>query len=230
MATIEGSFIPSPDRILTVLKQILRATTVLALVSAVAAPVAVAAPPTAPPPAPPAASAPEAAAGTPAATLVSAVKGKARLSYPVAEEKVRVIVDAHSVYVAGGFPTRSWGTFRISHVIGGRDYWGDFEVDCLTTGGPTATVTGRLVRTSPGHPWQTHLDPHTRMGVSFYVPTHGKARAGLSGATAKGAPLLTKCMAPAADMAVVDGGYTLRDRDRDTTKTGGGRAAGQGLG
>ncbi|WP_328389707.1 hypothetical protein OHS81_34040 [Streptomyces sp. NBC_00400] len=182
------------------LKQILRAATVLAL----AAPVAAAAPAPVP--------APEAASHTPAATLVSALKGKARLSYPVAEEKVRVTVDAHSTYAAGGIPTRSWGTFRISHVIDGRDYWGDFEVDCLTTGGPTATVTGRLVRTSPGHPWQTHLDPHTRMGVSFYVPKSGKARAGLSGATPKGAPVLTKCMAPAADMAVIEGGYALRDR------------------
>lgn len=41
---------------------------------------------------------------------------------------------------------------------GRMDYWGEFKVDCLTTGGPTATVTGRLVRTSPGHPWLTTLD------------------------------------------------------------------------
>ncbi|MGW7363241.1 hypothetical protein ACWGI8_07400 [Streptomyces sp. NPDC054841] len=182
------------------LKKTLRAAAVLALVAAVAAP-AVAAP------------APEAAPDAPPTTLASSLQGEARLGYDIAEEEVRVTVDAHSTYTVGGIPTRSWGTFRISHVIDGRDYWGDFEVDCLTTGGPTATVTGRLVRTSAGHPWQTHLDPHTRMGVSFYVPRNGKARAGLSGATAKGAPLLTKCMAPAADMAVVDGGYTLRDRD-----------------
>lgn len=91
----------------------------------------------------------------------------------------------------------------------------DFVVDCLTAGGPTATVTGRLVRTSPGHPWQTHLDPNTRMGLGFHVPGDGEARVGMSGATAKGAPLLTKCMAPAADMAVVEGGYALQDRDRD---------------
>jgi hypothetical protein len=49
------------------------------------------------------------------------------------------------------------------------------------------------------------------MGVSFYVPQTGQARIGLSGATKKGDPLLTKCMAPAA-AKVVDGGYTLRDR------------------
>ncbi|GAA4936082.1 hypothetical protein ACFPM3_06225 [Streptomyces coeruleoprunus] len=186
----------------------LRAAVALALVAAVAAPAAASAPaptPTA------AASAP----GASPATLLSALKGEARLSYPVADEEVRVTVDAHSTYAAGSIPTRSWGTFRISHVIDGRDYWGDFRVDCLTTGGPTATVTGRLVRTSPGHPWRTHLDPHTRMGLSFHVPERGEARVGLSGATAKGAPLLTTCMAPAADMTVVDGGYALRDRNAE---------------
>ncbi|MEU7051141.1 hypothetical protein AB0A67_22680, partial [Streptomyces eurythermus] len=36
---------------------------------------------------------------------------------------------------------------------------------------PTAaTVTGRLVRTSPGHPWIDTLGLGTRMGVSFLVP------------------------------------------------------------
>ncbi|MFJ8079024.1 hypothetical protein ACIQ6Y_00150 [Streptomyces sp. NPDC096205] len=191
------------------LKQIVRATALLALVTAFAAPVALAAPAQDHP-----------VASRPAAvTLVSSLEGTARLDYPVTSEAVRVSVDAHAVYDnLGSIPARSWGTFRISHAIQGRDFWGEFEVDCLTTGGPTATVTGRLVRTSPGHPWTTALDPHTRMGVSFYVPERGKgrhdpARAGLSGATAKGAPPLTRCMAPAADMAVVAGGYTLRDRE-----------------
>jgi hypothetical protein len=151
---------------------------------------------------------------------VSSLEGTARLDYPVTGEAVRVSVDAHTVYDGpGSIPARSWGTFRISHAVQGQDYWGEFQVDCLTTGGPTATVTGRLVRTSPGHPWATELDPYTRMGMSFYVPAHGgtgrkdPARAGLSGATARNAPPLTRCMAPAADMAVVAGGYTLRDRE-----------------
>lgn len=209
------------------LKQTLRAAAVVALVAVVAAPVAVAAPASAPSaaartPAAVAALMPGAAPGAPAAAArTSALKGEARLGYEVAEEEVRVTVDARSTSTVGSVPVRSWGTFRISHAIGGRDYWGDFEVDCLTTGGPTATVTGRLVRTSPDHPWRTHLDPDTRMGLSFYVPRNGEARVGLSGATAKGAPLLTRCMAPAADMAVVDGGYTLRDRE--TKRPGGHR-------
>ncbi|MCK7621711.1 hypothetical protein MUU72_00960 [Streptomyces sp. RS10V-4] len=180
------------------LTRTLRVTALLALVVAVAAPAAAAPAPATPP------------AGE--AVAVSSLKGDARMDYPLTDQEVRVSVDAHSAYTVGSTPQRSWGTFRISHAQDGTLYWGEFEVDCLTTGGPTATVTGRLVRTSPGHPWRTMLDPHTRMGVSFFVPQKGQARIGLSGATKKGEPLLTKCMAPAADAKVVDGRYTLHDR------------------
>lgn len=179
------------------LNRTLRVTALLAVVAAVAAPVAVAAP----------------APDTATVSSLSSLKGEARMDYPVANQEVRVSVDARSTYTVGSIPQRSWGTFRISHAQDGKVYWGEFKVDCLTTGGPTATVTGRLVRTSPGHPWRTMLDPHTRMGVSFFVPEKGEARIGLSGATKKGEPLLTKCMAPAADAKVVDGGYTLRDHN-----------------
>ncbi|MEU1259400.1 hypothetical protein ABZ445_39590 [Streptomyces chartreusis] len=157
----------------------LRATALLALVIAVATPVAVAAPDPSSPP-------------EPETVTVSSLKGDGRMDYPVADQEVRVSVDARSTYGVGGMPQRSWGTFRISHAQDGKLYWGEFKVDCLTT-----------------------LDPHTRMGVSFLVPDGGEARIGLSGATKKGAPLLTRCMAPAADGKIVDGGFLLRDRDRD---------------
>lgn len=188
----------------TVLKNALRAAAVLAVVAAVAAPVAVAAPAPAAPAAP--------AAVTAAAPLQSSLKGEGRMDYPVADEEVRVSVNAHSAYDRGSIPTRSWGTFRISHEVDGTVYWGDFKVDCLRTGGPTATVTGTLVRTSPGHPWNDVLDPHFRTGISFLVLPGGESRIGLAGATAKGEPMLTPCMAPAADARVIEGGYRLRDR------------------
>ncbi|MGW7416405.1 hypothetical protein [Streptomyces sp. NPDC054863] len=196
------------------LTRTLRATALLAVVAAVAAPVAVAAPTAVPAPTIAKPTVTATAAPSPG-TTVSSLKGDARMDYPVADQEVRVSVDARATYGAGSVPQRSRGTFRISHAQDGKLYWGEFKVDCLRTGGPTATVTGRLVRTSPGHPWLTELDPHTRMGVSFLVPENpekGEARIGLSGATKKGAPPLTKCMAPAADAKVVDGGYTLRDR------------------
>ncbi|WP_137988777.1 hypothetical protein [Streptomyces vilmorinianum] len=193
------------------LKNSLRAAAVLALVAAIAAPVAVAAP------------APAELAPAPAparASLHSSLKGEARMEYPVPDEEVRFSVDAHSTHGPGSTPTRSWGTFRLSHSYPAKDgapakvHWGEFKVDCLTTGGPTATVTGTLVRADPDHPWLDVLEPNFRMGVSFLVPPKGQgpARIGLSGGTWKDEPLLTKCMAPAADARVVDGGFTLRDR------------------
>ncbi|MCI3930742.1 hypothetical protein [Streptomyces sp. AN091965] len=201
------------------LKNALRATALAALATAVTVPAALAGPSGGEPR--------PAAAKTPVVTSV--LKGEGRMDYPVEDEDVRIRVDAKAVSPGGGssLKGRSTGTFRIQHSYPARDgrrartLWGDFKVDCLTTGGPTATVTGILVRTSPGHPWRTALDRHTRMGVSFYVPggdgkrtARDTARIGLSGATAKGGPKLTRCMAPAADAAVVDGGYALKDRVR----------------
>ncbi|MEU1820568.1 hypothetical protein ABZ543_36125 [Streptomyces roseifaciens] len=158
----------------------------------------------------------------PKRTTSSSIQGEARMGYPVDGHDIRVSVDARSTFAQGNKPLQSGGTFRIFHKVehpGGEPevYWGDFKVDCLTTGGPTATVTGTLERTSPGHPWRTHLEPHVRMGVSFYVPEGkggGPARIGLSGASLKKEkkPPLTPCMAPAADSPVVAGGYTLKDR------------------
>ncbi|GGY11006.1 hypothetical protein GCM10010324_67320 [Streptomyces hiroshimensis] len=106
-----------------------------------------------------------------AKTTASSLQGKARMGYPVDSQDIRRIsVDAHSTFAQGDKPLQPWGTFRIYHKVehtGGEPevYWGDFKVDCLTTGGPTATVTGTLERTSPGHPWQTKLEPHVRMGA-----------------------------------------------------------------
>ncbi len=189
----------------------LRVIALLAIATALTVPVGAAVATTPPSPAP-----------TAETTTSSSVQGRARMDYPAAGNDIQVSVDAHSTFARGNKPLRSWGTFRIYHKIeepGGKPqvYWGDFKVDCLTTGGPTATVTGTLERTSPGHPWRTMLEPHVRMGVSFYVPEAGKgggARIGLTGASLKAEkkPPLTPCMAPAADSSVVAGGYTLQDR------------------
>lgn len=161
------------------------------------------------------------ASSVPAAKSTAGIRGKARMYFPAPGNHIWVTVDAHSEFDASpSIPTRSWGTFRIYHGFdqpGVPANWGDFEVDCLTTGGPTATVTGRLVRTTPGGPWERagYLKRHIRMGVSFYVAgkSAGPSRIGLSGGTPDGEPLLTKCMAPAADAPLIRGGYTLKDKD-----------------
>jgi hypothetical protein len=145
------------------------------------------------------------------------------MDWPVPGNNIQITVDAHGTFTSSSpyFPTQSGGTFRIYHRIdqpNGKPplvNWGDFEVDCLTTGGPTVTVTvtGILVRATPRGPWQELLDRHARMGVSFYVAGKhgGPSRIGLSGATPAGEPL-TKCMAPAANEQVIEGGYTLKGK------------------
>ncbi|MFI0712879.1 hypothetical protein ACH4SK_19965 [Streptomyces inhibens] len=158
---------------------------------------------------------------TPGATTTAGIKGWARMYFPAPGNDVQVSVDAHGTYTSMSpvFPTRAWGTFRISHRIDQPDgrppltYWADFKVDCLTTGGPTATVTGTVVRASdnPRDPWQDMLKDHVRMGVSFYVAGKdgGPSRIGLSGEAGR---TLSKCMAPAADAPVIKGGYRLKDK------------------
>ncbi|MFI9720424.1 hypothetical protein ACIHFE_12300 [Streptomyces sp. NPDC052396] len=81
-----------------------------------------------------------------------------------------------------------------------------------------ATVTGTI--TDAGPYWKDFLHwkdgKPIRMGVSFYVAGKhaGPSRIGLSGATAKDEPPLTKCMGVAPDSKVVKGGYRIQDNRR----------------
>ncbi|UNO41043.1 hypothetical protein [Streptomyces sp. MST-110588] len=157
-------------------------------------------------------------------TLTSSLKGWGRMDYPDAGHDIQVTVDAHATFKGVGWaePDRAWGTFRIYHRMPAgkgeqaKVNWGDFKVDCLTSGGPTATVTGRIVHTGGDvGGWDDYLKRHVRMGISFYVGEgkgSGPSRIGLSGGTKEGEPLLSKCMAPAADSKVIRGGYDLTDK------------------
>ncbi|WP_326812769.1 hypothetical protein OIE62_02790 [Streptomyces scopuliridis] len=197
-----------------------RAITFLAATAVVATTTGIAAASTAP------ASEPEktARASASSGTLISSLKGWGRMDYPDAGQDIQVTVDAHATFKGVGWtrPDKAWGTFRIYHRMPAANgepelvNWGDFKVDCLTSGGPTATVTGRLVRTGGNvSAWDDYLKRHVRMGISFYVADgkgSGPSRIGLSGGTEDGEPLLSKCMAPAADAEVIKGGYDLTDR------------------
>ncbi|HEY4019353.1 MAG TPA: hypothetical protein VGM75_11745 [Pseudonocardiaceae bacterium] len=125
--------------------------------------------------------------------------------FPVPGNDVEITVDAHATFTGGEFPAKSWGTFRIYHRIEQNRQalvnWGDFAVDCVTIGGPTATVTGTLVRAAPGSPWQLGV----RTGLSFYVDG-ADSRIGIAGTPT---PPLSRCMAPAATAVLVKGGYTI---------------------
>ncbi|MEV4442017.1 hypothetical protein AB0K09_24015 [Streptomyces sp. NPDC049577] len=197
-----------------------RAVTFFAATAMVATTAGIASASTAPTPGP----GRDARASGPSGAVVSSLRGWGRMDYPVAGDDIQVTVDAHATF--GGLgrarPDKSWGTFRIYHRMAAANgepekvNWGDFEVDCLTSGGPTATVTGRIVRTGGNAgAWDDYLKRHIRMGISFYVGAGkggGPGRIGLSGGTAEGEPLLSACMAPAADSKVTKGGYDLTDK------------------
>lgn len=185
----------------------------LAVATAMTATVATASAATLPaPPSPP-----------PAAETSAFIKGSAHLDYPVAGDDIQVTVDARATFAKdAAFPTRSEGTLRLSHKMTGPDgtprtYWADMEVDCMTKGGPNATVTGQIVAASnnpadgtfPADPFQAMLKDHIRLGMSFYVAGKGGglSRVGLSGIADK---TLSKCMAPAPSSEIVKGGFSLK--------------------
>ncbi|WP_427891687.1 hypothetical protein ACQHIV_03805 [Kribbella sp. GL6] len=162
-----------------------------------------------------------AAATQTAAVPTSHLVGTAAMYFPAPDNDIRISVDAHATFNPNGDsrPTRSWGTFRISHRVKMPDgtwytNWGELTVDCLTTGGPTATVTGILTKVTPGGPWEKMLKRRERMGLSFYVAHKGAgpSRIGMSGGPGPGDGPLRKCMAPAADSPVLEGGYLLIDK------------------
>lgn len=109
-----------------------------------------------------------ASAGTPAteAPKEPSLVGAAKIYYAYApDDDIRFDFDAH------GFYTLARGTFHFRHSGTGPDgrpvtgeAWG--KVDCLATGGDTATVTGTITRTVP---------PGIMAGaVGFSVGGHGR--------------------------------------------------------
>jgi hypothetical protein len=157
----------------------------------------------------PAVAAGPAGAGDPrAATL----RGTARLAYPPApDDKIIFSVDAHARYdepANGPLPSSSWGTARLSHESAEGAVWYSISVDCLVTGGNTATVTGIVVHTSP------NAEQILGARVGFSVADLGRHdRVGMTGAPVGDVPELRQCMAPATVFAVRDGDLAVVDAD-----------------
>ncbi|WP_331735122.1 hypothetical protein OG974_31080 (plasmid) [Streptomyces sp. NBC_00597] len=181
---------------------------------------------TAPATAAPATAAPATAApaAAPADRAVAGISGWARMDYPVADEDIRIFVDAHGLFTPHdqGVAASSWGTFRIQHWWPPKGdgqpsfNWGDFKVDCVSVNGPDVAVTGRIVDAGPY--WQEflHRKQPARMGLSFHVPADGggPTRIGLTAPTADGQPELPKCSAKSPDANAIEGGYTVLDTRR----------------
>ncbi|MFB7666002.1 hypothetical protein ACFC1R_18950 [Kitasatospora sp. NPDC056138] len=180
-----------------------------------------------------AAQSPEAnGAGRPAQP--ASVSGSARIFYTYAQDdEIRFTFDAVSApytrpvpgnpELANGMPTDARGTVRYSHHSAAQNvtYTAEGTVDCLVTGGRTATLTAVITKSDIGNVGQ-------RVGFSVYdggrkdVPGHSEDRLGFSWGVANldidaagvpVQPVVGTCMAPAPFAPVLQGGFTVHHAD-----------------
>jgi hypothetical protein len=142
------------------------------------------------------------------------VTGSARVAYPPSpDDEVRFTFDAHATVVPGHwpFPTAAQGRVKVSHRVAAdnRTHWAEAEVDCLMTGGRTATLTAVVTKTSPA------LKDWTGVRLGFGVYDGGRDRAGRShdrtGFSSPTERNLPRCMAPAPFAQVQQGGFTVKE-------------------
>ncbi|MGV9315619.1 hypothetical protein ACWDR0_26050 [Streptomyces sp. NPDC003691] len=150
------------------------------------------------------------------------VKGSARIHFTLRpQDTIRFSVDATGVPYSNpipgiptGLPTDARGTLRYSHYIPelGKTGWAIADVDCLSTGGKTATVTAVIRKTNVERVGK-------RVGISFQQGEHGApSRAGFSwgianvdgGTDSKGRlGGVGTCVAPAPFAPATEGGYRV---------------------
>ncbi|MFJ7420569.1 hypothetical protein ACIQXD_18455 [Streptomyces uncialis] len=167
------------------------------------------------------------------------VRGAGRIDYVYSpDDTIRFSVDAEAAPFTRplpgvqlpGLPTDARGTVRISHHVPatGRTGWSVADVDCLVTGGATATLTATVRESNVS-------DPGTRFGVSVQQGRHGQPdRIGFSWGVVNTAADTTdgpkaspvgSCMAPAPFAPVTDGGFTVRHTELPPLPAGSARSA-----
>ncbi|MEW2413790.1 hypothetical protein AB0953_08705 [Streptomyces sp. NPDC046866] len=169
------------------------------------------------------------ASGAPAAQkpAAAAVHGAAavRYDYAPADNDIRFTVDAEAAPFtrpfpgpqgAKGSPVDARGKVTVYHSVPGRGVGtSEAEVDCLVTGGRTATLTAIVTKSNIG-------DVGKRIGISVQDGRHGEPdRLGFSWGIANLDPPHTDgegdvakatvgtCMAPAPFTTVVKGGFAV---------------------
>ncbi|GAB7188383.1 hypothetical protein ATKI12_8214 [Kitasatospora sp. Ki12] len=166
----------------------------------------------------------------------ASVSGTARISYAFSpNDEIWFTVDAQAVpythrfpgtKAAEGLPTDARGSVRYSHRDSstGKTYSAEAEVDCLSTGGPVATLTAVVTRSDVGNVgeriglsvYQGGGREGGRLGFSWGV---GNLDVGADGKLYQ--PVVGTCMAPAPFAPVLRGGFTVHHTELEVPKTAG---------
>ncbi|WP_406096657.1 hypothetical protein [Kitasatospora purpeofusca] len=166
----------------------------------------------------------------------ASVSGKARVSYAFSpDDEIWFTVDARAkpysrplpgTKAPDGLPTDAVGTIRYSHRVAatGAVYSAEAAVDCLSTGGPVATLTAVVTTSDIGN-------ANERIGLSVYQGSGRDGdRLGFSWGVANldmgpdqqpYQPVVGTCMAPAPFAPVVRGGFTVHHVELEAPKTPG---------
>ncbi|MCF3147859.1 hypothetical protein [Streptomyces platensis] len=178
-----------------------------------------------------------AAAASKAPAGLARVTGQARVFYAYSpHDDIRFSVDAKAAPFSRpvdglpqGMPTDARGTVTISHWSPGKQQGRRAEaaVDCLVTGGDTATLSAVVTKSEDAD------EIGERLGFSVTSGGPGKGRFGFSWAVSnvdvvegKAAfPHVGTCMAPAPFAAVTKGGFKVRHAALPPLPTGWGKRA-----
>ncbi|MFP3992422.1 hypothetical protein U9R90_34135 [Streptomyces sp. E11-3] len=157
---------------------------------------------------------------------VARVHGSGRIAYVYSpDDDIRFTLDARAVPFSqplpglpGGLPTDARGTVKFSHHVAetGVTVAAEARVDCLVTGGRTATLTAVITKSDVS-------EVGKRLGISVYEGRGGEPdRLGFSWGVANTEPESTDdngqvvqpnvgtCMAPAPFAPVTKGGFDVR--------------------
>ncbi|MFJ8436721.1 hypothetical protein ACIQ9P_36050 [Kitasatospora sp. NPDC094019] len=163
------------------------------------------------------------------------VSGSARIWYAFSpEDEIRFTVDARAKPYSrplpgtnspNGLPTDAVGTVRYSHrdAASGTVYSAEAEVDCLSTGGPVATLTAVISSGAGGSKERIGLSVYqgsgrdgARLGFSW-----GVVNLDLDADQKPYQPVVGTCMAPAPFAPVLRGGFTVHHVELEAPRTPG---------
>ncbi|MGW0645069.1 MULTISPECIES: hypothetical protein [Streptomyces] len=163
----------------------------------------------------------------------ASVHGSARIHYAFSpDDDIRFTIDAEAAPYSRplpglpqGLPTDARGTVSFRHAVAatGQIATAKARVDCLVTGGGTATLTAVVTRSDVGPVGERlgfsvtegHRGEPDRLGFSWGVANVDPEKTDEKGNVT--APRVGTCMAPAPFAPAVRGGFTVRHAELPTS-------------